>query len=130
MNTKHAGDFAELLTAAKFAEKGYYVSLPMTDNAPYDLIVDFQGRLHKVQVKSRSRVGDIISVQMYSSMRGYKYFYKDGDFDILVVHDKISNELAMLFWDDIKDLSSLTLRLSPAKNNQTKGIKLFADYLL
>ncbi len=50
-NSKLRGEWAELRFAARAAERGLVVSHPWGDSAPYDLMVEHQGRVCRVQVK-------------------------------------------------------------------------------
>ena len=50
--TREQGDIGMAVAISEFAKLGYNISIPMTDNAPYDLIVDLEGALEKVQVKT------------------------------------------------------------------------------
>lgn len=128
-NTKSQGDVAELKFAAYFASKGYFVSKPLTDNAPYDLIVDTGEQLLKVQVKSRTEVDGKIAVQLFTSMVNYKYMYTEKDFDIIGVYHQDTGRMALVKWDDFKNCGQLfLLRMNAPKNNQTKNIRLFTDY--
>lgn len=128
MNTKTLGDLAELKAALYFAEQGYVVSKPIGDNAPYDLIVDKDNKLQKVQVKARSERNGVISVEMRSCMRNYTYFYTRDDFDILAAYNADSGKMAFLTWDDIGDKQGVALRTTPPKNGQKKGVMMMEDY--
>ncbi len=129
MNTKNLGDYAEIITAAKFTKQGYIVSKPLSENSTYDLIVDMDGQLKKVQVKARSTRNNTISVELFTSMRNYKKEYKEGDFDLLVIYSEELDKLAIISWDELKDLKVLTLRTVKPKNKQKIGVKMFNDYL-
>lgn len=129
MHSIDVGDYAELITASVFKKKGHIVSKPMTVNSTYDLIVDIDGDLKKVQVKSRITRDNKICVELYTSMRNYKRIYNHSDFDILVVYSSELDRLAIFNWDDIKDVKTLTLRTKPPANNQKAGIRMFDDYL-
>jgi Holliday junction resolvase-like predicted endonuclease len=48
---KQKGDLAEMLVAADLVRRGYKVALPFGEDWDYDLIVDRDGRLERVQVK-------------------------------------------------------------------------------
>ena len=122
-HTKTNGDIAELRVAAKYIEKGCTVSRPLTDHAPYDLIVDNGSELLKVQVKSRSIRNGCVSVQRYTSNKPYE----EGDIDIFAVYCIDTGDIAELKWNDF-ETSDLNLRIEPTKNNQTKNIKFFEDY--
>ena len=127
-NSKTVGDLAELKVACLFAEKGYFVSRPMTDNAPYDLIID-DGELKKVQVKARCIRNSKITVELRTTMVNYVREYEKSDFDLLAVYNIDSGEIALFDWDEIGDVKTLTLRTEPAKNNQSNGVKFFKDYI-
>ena len=128
MNTKTVGDLAELTAATYFAQQGYIVSMPYGDNAPYDLIIDKDNVLQKVQVKARTERNDAIEVELRSAMRGYTYEYSSQDFDILACYNIDTKEMAYLTWDDINDRRVVKLRSKPAKNGQKKGVMLMEDY--
>lgn len=49
---KHMGTIAEIKFVAKALQYSYNVSLPVGDNAPYDCILENQGKTVKVQIKS------------------------------------------------------------------------------
>ncbi len=51
-NTKLKGDIAEQSFALKCLKKGWDISIPIGDRLPYDLILDVNGALFKIQVKS------------------------------------------------------------------------------
>jgi hypothetical protein len=48
---KQKGDLAELKVAADLMERGCRISIPFGEDCDYDLIADYEGRLHRVQVK-------------------------------------------------------------------------------
>lgn len=52
LNTKKQGDAGLGVAVGWFAATGYTVAIPLTDSQPYDLIVDRDGRLRRVQVKT------------------------------------------------------------------------------
>lgn len=52
MSTKLKGDIAEQAAVLKLLELGWGVSKPIGDRLPYDLIVDVDGALVRLQVKS------------------------------------------------------------------------------
>ncbi len=124
-NTKAKGDLAELKIATDLVEQGFYVSRPMTDNAPYDLIVDVDGVLKKVQIKGRSIKNGIVEVGIRSTGHNYAKPYEDGDFDILAVYEFERGLIAYLNWDTLDGCKAIKLRIDPTKNNQTSGVKMF-----
>lgn len=51
MISKDKGNIGESVVLTEFIKRGIQVSIPFGDNARYDLIADFNGRLNKIQVK-------------------------------------------------------------------------------
>lgn len=54
MNSKYKGDIGLSKAIAHFMESGYEVLLPIGDKRPYDLVVEKDGILQKVQCKYTS----------------------------------------------------------------------------
>lgn len=127
-NTKTIGDLAELKVAAMFAEKGCFVSKPLTDNAPYDLIID-DGSLKRIQVKARCERDSKVLVELRTTMVNYTREYEKEDFDLLAVYNTDSGKIALFNWDQIGDRKSLTLRTTSPKNNQVDKVMMFDDYI-
>ena len=68
MNSKDKGDIAESIALSEFIKRNVQVSIPFGDNARYDLIADFNGKLNKIQVKYCGQFQDGgISCQCVSS---------------------------------------------------------------
>jgi len=129
--TKSIGDVAELRVAAKYIDKGFTVSRPLTDHAPYDLLIDDGIKISRVQIKARSSRDDKISVELYtSSANNYNRNYSINDFDIIAVYNIDSGEIAALTWKDIQDCKkAVVLRLNkPIK--EYKNIRYFSSYLI
>ena len=52
MNTKQQGDIGVSKAVYYYTAKGYAVSIPLTDNTKYDLIVDDGNSLKRIQIKT------------------------------------------------------------------------------
>jgi hypothetical protein len=66
MNTNRKGNISEVQVLNAFVQVDCYVLLPFGNGAPYDLVVDIQGKLFRVQVKTaRLRNGCV----MFSLLR-------------------------------------------------------------
>jgi hypothetical protein len=55
-NSKKQGDAGLGQAIAHFTSLGYEVAIPLTDSADWDLIVEIDGTLKKVQVKSGTQI--------------------------------------------------------------------------
>jgi hypothetical protein len=56
-NTPRQGEKSELAVASELIMQGYGVSFPFGHNHQYDLIVDKEGTLYKIQVKTAKNEG-------------------------------------------------------------------------
>ena len=129
MNSKTYGDIAELAVAAKLAKLGYIVSRPLSDNAPYDLIIDKNGTLQKVQVKARTTRKGRVQVEMYTSMVNYTRKYNKADFDILAVYQIETGNIAFVKHNDI-NTTQVILQIDNSKrfSKNAPSMKFFEDY--
>jgi len=92
--TQRKGDIGLARAIATFTEMGWDVSLPITESAAYDLIVD-DGRLHRVQVRYSTGL-QVELRRIHSNGQGYVvkktvedaydwlYVYRPGDGEYLV----------------------------------------------
>jgi hypothetical protein len=56
------GSIAELAVVLHASRLGVAAYFPLTDGGRYDLILDIEGRLYRVQCKFATRYGDVIIV--------------------------------------------------------------------
>ncbi len=68
--TQRKGDIAVAQAIARFTRMGYDVLLPITESASYDLIVDTNKELKKVQVRYTS-VREVSLRRIHSNSNGY-----------------------------------------------------------
>jgi hypothetical protein len=92
MDNKHKGNLAIASAIKCFVSAGYTVSLPLSDTAKYDLVVERDGAFQAVQCKyvGHERSQGIYSVPLYvcggnRSAGNRRTRYQEGDFDILFV---------------------------------------------
>lgn len=113
MNNKDKGNIAESVILSEFVKRNIQVSLPFGDNARYDLIAEFNGKLNKIQVKYCGQVQDnsVCCVcasstnhttnkhrDTYVNQIDYFAFYvKDWDVSLLVPIDCVGNRKSIWF---------------------------------
>jgi hypothetical protein len=68
--TQRKGDMAVAQAISTFTRMGYDVSLPLTESAAYDIIVDIGPTLHRVQVRFSSSK-DVELRRIHSNSQGY-----------------------------------------------------------
>lgn len=144
-HTKLKGDLGLHLVMIELVRRGIGVSLPVSEHLPYDLIIDIDGKLYKVQVKARSKESKNkrhegkIEVPLGGSFgeRGgsRRYRYESNAFDILAINCIENEEIYWLGSDDLDeyfakkvDIPIITLRIDPPKKKSNKPIRMAQDY--
>ena len=116
-------------------DRGCRVSIPFGEDCDYDLIADFNGRLHRVQVKYTRSDGRVVRVRCRShsltngKVRASKH-YTTSMVDWIAVYDRTTERC---YYCSSRELgeegrSILHLRLQPARNGQRLRIRDAAEY--
>ena len=107
-STQRKGDIAKSKAISTFTVRGWDVSLPLTESAPYDLVVDIDGKFYRVQCKYSSSVCVDLR-RIHSNSKGYvvKKYLKE-DFDWLYV--LFSNGVEYLIKDSLAGRSTVNLK--------------------
>lgn len=131
MQTKVKGDISEARALFEFQKRNIPVLLPWGDKERYDMVVEMSGRFYKIQVKTANeeRNGAIICYtrSSHNHSTNKKYYKYTGQVDYFVFYNMVHDIIAIVPESDVGDNSHLTLRISPAKNNQ-KNVRYFSDY--
>ena len=128
MDTKRLGNIGESVAIAKFVKYGVPVYIPFGDDEKADLVVDFNGRLNKIQVKTSEKaangkmVFDLTSSTKHRS-NGERHKYTSNEVDYFFCYN-IEREKAFLVKVPDKPLSEITIRYEAPKNGQSKNINL------
>lgn len=132
-STHFQGKITELRVAQAFLELGYQVSQPLVADSRYDFIVDIQGKLLKIQVKT-SKVSleqdyfEFATSTSHTNTKGtINHSYTSEEIDYFATI--FNNECYVISVNEC-GCRNQRLRLKPAKNGQTVGIKFAKDYLL
>jgi len=128
------GAAAEAAITAMAIQLGLTVLRPLCEGQRYDIVIDLQPALLRVQCKLARRVAGILSVRLQTSRytpAGYvTTSYTASEIDAIAAY---SPELHRCFLIPIHEASNrreLYLRLDPTRNNQAQGIKWARDYEL
>lgn len=123
------GSRAEHLVIAELLSQGYPAFLS-GGSLKYDVVVEVNSRLHKIQVKStmRSRLQGRSTNHAYmfkisSNRRGH--LYQSDDYDILALVALDINQVAYMNFSDVSGMQKIslgTLRDLPQRSKKTKGI--------
>ena len=133
LNTVSVGDIGESMAIVKFTKAQCSVSKPLTNNTRYDFIVDINKRLYRVQVKTTQFIKD--SSVMEFAMKTTNYTkgnwssneYTSDEVDLFFFYC-IENDWCGLYVVNGDIPKNISIRLVPAKNNQTKGINLAESF--
>lgn len=133
MNSKQLGNITEVQAMLGFLQLGYNVLTPYGDCERYDFVADVNGKFVKIQVKS-SKVSDDgtkfsfnTASTHYSDGKCVHHSYSKEDIDYFAtVYD---NQVYLIPVEECSTRSQ-SLRLIPAKNGQTRGVKWAKDYRL
>jgi hypothetical protein len=123
------GNHSESIILGAYLKEGFTVSIPFGSGASYDLLVDTNSNIYKIQVKTAWISKGVLK---YKSLRRQpqtekRRLYTDCEADFLAVYCP-ANE--MLYGIPVKNHpTGGWLRIEPVKNGQTQKIRWASDYL-
>jgi hypothetical protein len=90
MDTKLKADIAESAVVTRLLKKGFRVLKPVGDRLPYDLGIDINGKLLKIQIKSAWARNGIYIVDSRRTKTNRRHMirsrYGAGDFDFAILY--------------------------------------------
>ena len=132
LTTDQKGAIAETAIAHEAVKLGFDVYRPINEGTRYDLIIDVEGRLLRVQCKWASRYDDVLIVRTYSCRRSadglIKRGYTKDEIDAFGAYCADLDRCYLLPIDEFPDRTCIQLRLAPAKNNQRLRINWAEDF--
>ena len=132
-HTKTLGDLGIFKAQLDLYQKGYVVCNPMTEHAPFDLIIFKDGICKTVQVKTRNvnSLGQVVInfYNSYSDSRGVHTSDVNKEYiDLYCIYvpqtDKCYYLNPKLYG------KSISIRVNPLKNKQEKNINFIDDFLI
>lgn len=134
MHTTDKGEVARYAAAAHFMKLGFVVSVPLTENSAYDLIVEDNGKLYRTQVKKALPDGGVLKVSLHTVNHNTKVAgtikkYTAKDIDLLVAVHVEENKFYRLDYStgEYDNRNSIWLRLDPPRRKRA-NIKYAQDY--
>jgi hypothetical protein len=131
MTTDQKGAIAEAAIAFHAMKLGIEVYRPLAEGGRFDLILEVDGKLLRVQCKWATRYGEVVLVRCYSARRArqglVRRLYTANEIDAFAAY---CFELDRCFFlpIDLFPNREISLRLSPARNNQRRGIRWADDF--
>ena len=128
MTPSEIGERAEAAILSALVQAQKHVVLPFSGHRRYDLAYEQNGRLIKVQCKSAREKNGALTFRTCSYVRGARRDYRD-DVDVFGVYCHDRGEVYLVPVQDVP-CRGASLRLHPARNGQTSGIRDATDYLV
>jgi hypothetical protein len=120
------GALAEAAFAADAIELGLNVLRPLCERCRYDLVVDLEPLLLRVQCKLAQRLGGVLAVRLKTSRftpRGYvSTGYSRAEVDAVGIYSPELKQSYLVPIDEISGRRALHLRIEPTLNNQHAGV--------
>lgn len=128
------GAVAEAAITAAVIQLGLTVLRPLCEGRRYDLIVDLEPALLRVQCKLARQAAGVLSVRMQTSRHtphGYVFTsYSPSEIDAVAAYSSELNQCFLLPIAEVAGMRGVHLRLEAPKNNQAQRIKWASDYEL
>lgn len=90
MDTKLKADIAESAVITELLKRGFKVLKPIGDRLPYDVAIDVDGKLIKIQVKSawfyKGAYKVDVRVTKTNRRRMIRKYYNGNDFDFAIIY--------------------------------------------
>jgi len=133
MTSRLKAEFACSKVDLRAFEKGAIVCTPKPE-ARYDRILDMAGKLFRVQIKYASvtpshATGSVqVNLQTKYGNGTRTSGYTLSEIDALLVYIPVLDKVLWIPSEIFSGKSILTLRMSPSKNNQSKGVLMTTQF--
>ena len=124
MHSKIKGSLCELKIATRMIELGHIVSFPYGENSRYDMIVDVNKQLYRIQCKTGLYKAD----KKHENDNTINYYFDSIDY--IASYCPQVNECYIISIKECPPCGLLCLRFDLPLNNQHKNIKWANDYIL
>jgi hypothetical protein len=126
------GAAAEAAITARAIELGLVVLRPLCEGGRYDLVIDLEPELMRVQCKWATQRADVLSVNLTTSRltpNGYvRTTYTAAEVDAIGVYSADLRSCFLIPIAEVAEGRAIHLRLKPAKNNQIRRVRWADDY--
>jgi len=126
------GAVAEARITGAAIELGLTVLRPLCEGRRYDLMIDLDPALLRVQRKLAQHRGGVLCVRLCTSRytpRGYvRTSYTAEEIDAVGAFSPELQRCFLMPIDEISGRTGIHLRLDATKNNQAEGVKWARDY--
>lgn len=128
--TTSKGDIGVAMVTADLIRQGVEVMTPISHTSPYDLVAFYDNTFYRIQVKYRlpNKKNALEVTPKRMKKQNMKQVYTENDgFDVLAVYTPDAGCCYIHY--DSYSTKTVTFRLTPSKNNQSTGVRIFSDYI-
>lgn len=133
-NSTIIGNIGEALAIAEFSKRGFTVLIPFGQNVPYDIVVDINGKLYKIQCKTTEKVHEDgrmrFNICRTNGFTNSHKTYSNNEVDFIFLHCIENNFIGLISIDETDGKRDIFIRTKPTKNNQVNGIRIMQEYEL
>jgi len=119
------------VTAAAIA-LGLVVLRPLCEGGRYDLVIDLEPELLRVQCKWARHLGSVLSVHLNTSRLtpgGYvRTVYTAAEVDAIAAYSAELGRCYLIPIEEVTGSRTIHLRLDPTRNNQARGVRWADGY--
>jgi hypothetical protein len=130
-HTKEKGDSGVFHVMLDLQNRGYVICVPLTEHAPFDLVVCRDDKCFRIQVKYRTIRNGTVSISKRTSWADkngtHAKHYAEDVFDFFAIYCPETNQCYYVPFQSVE--STFTIRIQNSKNNQAKNIHLADEYL-
>lgn len=134
MKNKVKGELTEQIVIVELMKKGIICSKPLGDNQVYDLVIELNSKLYKVQIRTCYKINNSLKISFKNNRLNFKKSYSISISKKVDFFMGYSYETKKIYIIDQKILkkntNSVHLKLNKTKNNQEKNIKKACYYEL
>lgn len=132
-NSTSIGAVGEAAAIYNFTKRNIPILKPFSDNSRYDFVIDIFGKLLKIQCKTTMYLRNDNSYMKFQlcSTNGFtfeRYKYTEEDIDFYFLYCIENDYCGLVPISESIGLTSITLRLSIAINNQINKVRFAKDY--
>lgn len=128
------GAAAEATITAAAIQLGLTVLRPLCEGRRYDIVIDLEPELLRVQCKLARRLPGVLCVGLQANRctpGGYmSTSYTSAEVDAIAAYSPELNRCFLVPIDEACGRRAIHLRLDPTRNNQAEGIRWADDYEL
>ena len=129
LTTNDKGNIGLYSVCADLAKKQFVVLLPQGSQPHYDLVIEKNGILKRVQVRfSKKTSSGVVNAKLTTQGTNTVYHTKE-DVDIIAIYEPTDDLVYYINLNEFNNKSMISLRTKLPANNQSTGIIWAKDYL-